>query len=330
VLTWQAAAPALATPPLTDTAALESWRLTPGVLAVAVMAAAYLFGVRRAHERGIRWPAARSIAFALGLTVLLVATAGFLQTWSRSLLWIYTTQCLVLLLVAPFLLMAGRPLSLARVARGRRPDAELPGSLRVLGNPLVGPALVPLVITAVLFTPLLDDALRHPAAGWLIKFGLIAAGLLVAIPLAGEGGNPLALALALAAFVGFLELLADAIPGMVLRLDTHPLDPGWFGQRAWGPTVLHDQQTAGGILWTVAELLDLPFLILIVWQWIKADEREAAAIDAALDARPASAIVTRAVEGHEDPATPLLERPWWEQDAGVFGSRRGREFRPPP
>lgn len=46
------------------------------------------------------------------------------------------------------------------------------------------------------------------------------------------------------------------------------------GSRPPWPSWLADQQTADAILWTVAELLDMPFLILAVRQRIRIDRRE--------------------------------------------------------
>jgi putative copper resistance protein D len=205
---------------------------------------------------------------------------------------------------------------------------------------VVGPALIPIVTAAVFFTPLLDDSMRHVAVGWLVRIALVGIGVLFALPLAGEdGADALPLALALAAFVGLIELLADSVPGMVMRLRTHVLDPSWFGiGRHWGPSALSDQQTAGAILWSVAELLDLPFLIFIVYQWIKADARQAAAVDALLDARldertarrddaTQAREVTGAALVEPDPDRPGMDRPWWETDAGVLGERRSAQLR---
>jgi putative copper resistance protein D len=324
--------------PLTVSRAASSWRLTPGVALAVGAGGGYAFGIRAVHRRGERWPVGRILTFAVGLLVLLVATAGWLQTWSRSLLWVYTAQVLVLLLVVPLLLVLGRPVTLLRNARNS--SRPLPAPLRMLSSPIVGPALIPIVTAAVFFTPLLDASMRHVAVGWLVRIALVAIGVLFALPLAGEDdADALPLALAFAAFVGLIELLADSVPGMVMRLRTHVLDPSWFGiGRHWGPSALGDQQTAGAILWAVAELLDLPFLIFIVYQWIKADARQAAAVDALLDAghdtqaaRRGDASQARRVAGvavvEPDPERPGMDRPWWETDAGVLGERRSAQLR---
>ncbi len=96
---------------------------------------------------------------------------------------------------------------------------------------------------------------------------------------------------------------------------------------AWAPAALDDQHTAGGILWAVAEVFDLPFLVLAATRWMLADAVEARRIDA--EPRPRgrplrrcirpAALLSRPVStGHQQlqpirPA-PSMTRPWWLDD----------------
>ena len=80
---------------------------------------------------------------------------------------------------------------------------------------------------------------------------------------------------------------------------------------AFSPVAIDDQHIAGGILWVVAEVLDLPFLILAASRWIKADARDAARIDAELDARQHWAPDGEPVEA------PAVDRPWWLDDPNL-------------
>jgi putative copper resistance protein D len=90
------------------------------------------------------------------------------------------------------------------------------------------------------------------------------------------------------------------------------------------------------VLWVVAEIVDLPFLALLVLQWIRADEREARALDARLDAQAervtgptssGSASAGSVGTGAGRPEESLRERPWWEVDPGVLGSERAARLR---
>ncbi len=86
-----------------------------------------------------------------------------------------------------------------------------------------------------------------------------------------DGESSLALGAAVA--VGFVEFLLDAVPGIVLRLRTHLVAPGYWGvlHRPWGPSPLVDQHHAGAVLWFVAESADLPFMVILFRPWWESD-----------------------------------------------------------
>lgn len=322
-------------PPLDAGGALTSW--TPdgaGTALVVLLAVGYLLAVRRVRLRGEPWPVRRTASWLLlGVGSLVVTTLGWVGAYGRTLFWVHVLQIILLLLVVPGLLALGRPALLVSTLRD---DSREPGVggrvLRLAASPLVGPALVPLALAAVVFTPVLPTTLTSSTANGVAEVALLAVGLLVTLPLAGAGAAA-STAVATATFIGFLELLLDAIPGFALRMRSDLLARAWASSvhRSWGPSPLADQQLGGSILWGLAEVLDLPFLALLVVAWIKADEREAAATDAALDAeelrRPVPALDPL------EPEAPLVQRPWWETDASVLGSGRARRLqrqrRPP-
>ncbi|MGF7239358.1 MAG: cytochrome c oxidase assembly protein, partial [Frankia sp.] len=165
-------------------------------------------------------------------------------------------------------------------------------------------------------------------------------------------------------FLGFLELLLDAIPGILVRLRNDLLAPGYYGvlHRPWGPSPMSDQRFGGAILWFVAEIIDLPFLVLLVSRWIRVDAQEAARVDRELDAlaavRHPHPAVHPAAQPAAQPATsgdhsapaPVVAgrpggarlgpgpdaerseesertRPWWETNPDYLGSTRAARFR---
>ncbi len=95
------------------------------------------------------------------------------------------------------------------------------------------------------------------------------------------------------------------------------------GRPAFSPIPIDDQHIAGGILWVVAEVLDLPFLILAGHRWIKADQRDAARIDAELDAR------TPQVADEGTPAPQEAQRLWWLDDPRLAERLRPGPSTPP-
>lgn len=109
-------------------------------------------------------------------------------------------------------------------------------------------------------------------------------------------------------------MVLDAVPGIVLRLQTKSVTT-FFDFRAsqpWAPSPLRDQQISGAILWGVAEILDVPFLILIFRRWVRADAREAAETDVMLDAAASPAPEVRTA-GAPDANSEL----WWLTDPAL-------------
>lgn len=305
---------------------LTSWTIDPvAVLIVLAAGSSYLVGARRVRRAGHRWPAGRGALFCAGLGTLLVATCGWVGVYSPVLLWAFAVHVLLLLLVTPVLLTLGRPVTLLRTA-GLTAARRLPRRLRPLTNPMIGPILVPLAISVVFFSAVLPLSLQHSSVYHLVDVGLLVTGMLVAVPLAADGADLPTLAVAAAMLVGFMELLVDAVPGIVLRLRTHLLAPGYFLSlgRPWGPTPMQDQRIAGAIVWSVAELLDVPFLALLAVQLVRADRRQAQRIDHELDTRHAE-------QAPAGPAgrQPDLLRPWWETETGVFTGARGARLGAP-
>jgi putative membrane protein len=257
------------------------------------------------------------VLFTLGLILLVWASCGFLQVYADSLYWVWTTQTLILWLVVPIVVLSGHPVQLARAAAG--PDSRIERFLRspavkVVGNPLVGPALVPVLSGLLFFGPLPRWAIASAPAGWGIQLALLLIGSAMVLPLVGLDEEASSLAVGLSLAIGSFELVLDALPGVILRLHTG-LVTSWFDRRTrhdWTPNALHDQRVAGAILWCIAEIIDLPFLVLVYRRWLRADARDAAEVDAVLAAERAA---RRGLRDHDD-AEPLVERdaPWWLTD----------------
>jgi putative membrane protein len=53
--------------------------------------------------------------------------------------------------------------------------------------------------------------------------------------------------------------------------------------RTWGPTLLQDQQTGGGLLWVFGDVVTVGFLAGLYLQWLRSDARDARRIDRQLD-----------------------------------------------
>jgi putative copper resistance protein D len=348
------AAPAAWTGPgeLTASSALSTWQVDiPAVVVILLLAWLYLAGVRAVRRGGGRWSWLRTASFVLGVLILGVTTCSFVGVYARVLFWDFALQVCLLLVVVPIFLGAAAPVSLAAAALPpvpRRVFARLGRSrvARALRLPGVGPLLLILVTVAVFFTPLLQASLNDDVTYHLVLALILVVGVVMALPVTDEGLLLSSHAYAAMLGLAFVELLADAFPGLLLRLHSGLLASGYWTAlgRPWGPTLLTDQHQAGIILWSFAEAGDLPFFAVILVAWIRADTREAARIDQALDAASrtptpmqnhgatGTTATSQAPGGAAQAADPEMMRPWWETDADptVFGEHRARQYRAAP
>jgi putative membrane protein len=321
---------ALPAPGFIGLASRSTWQ--PAAIVVAVVLAAwYLHAVRGVRVAHGSWPARRTALFFAGLALFLWTTCGWLEVYRSSLFWAWTVQILTLMLIVPLVILAGHPLQLARIRSGRTGwvDRFLRSSLgKFLASPLVGPALVPLLSAVLFFGPLPSWAVQASPVAWVTQLVVLALGGLIVLPLVGPDESPSSLAVGLSLAIGSFELVLDAVPGIALRLHTS-LVSSYFDHRTvrpWSPSALHDQQLAGATLWCVAELIDLPFLLLVFRRWLRADARDAAEVDAVLEAE-------RAARGGLDPSdrSPTVQddaadAPWWLTDPAM--QRRYRDGMP--
>lgn len=336
--------------PTSFTDLFTQWQVDWITLTAAVVVGGGYLRIRlAARHQGFAWPLRRDAFVAVGLAAAVWTSCGFLQEQAGELMWVWTAQQLLLLLVIPIVVLAGQPVALLRRTAGDRSmvlRALDSRPLRTLAHPMIGPLLVPVVAGLLFFGGLGALALQSTAGGWALHLTLLGLGALIALPLVDQDDRRSSLAVGLALGVGILELLLDAFPGIALTFDGH-LTLTHF---AANPAALDDQHTAGAILWAVAEVLDLPFLVLVATRWMRADALEASRIDAELDARAAAGTPTPGVRpvpaaeptassapvgpvgpagsagpvgltgsaGPVGPAahpdTPPLSRPWWLDD----------------
>jgi putative copper resistance protein D len=222
-------------------------------------------------------------------------------------------QVLLLWLLVPGLLLAAQPVQLALAVHG--PQTWLARALRtrvarVMGNPLITPALVPLLSGLLFFGPVPRWA-AFSYAGWPIQLALVLLGGVILLPLLGVDERPSTLAMGLTLAIGCLELAVNAVPGAILRM-RRSLVSDYFDRRQlhpWSQSHLADQHATGSMLWVVAELLVVPFLLIVFRQWLRADARDAAAMDVVLDAEFAARAALRERSGAGD-----ADVPWWVSD----------------
>lgn len=299
-------------PRLTDATAISSWTLDPYALTVVLVAAGlYATGVRRAARSGRHWPPRRTATFVgVGLGAVVLATMSMLAVYARVLFWPATTANILLDLVAPLGLALGDPVGLARVSLQARGRAWLERAMasrfvRFWTFPLVSSIAVLASELSIYFTPYFSAALAHEAVWQVMHLQLLATGLLFVVPvLSAPELLPRWCRPGVRVLLVFLDGLFDSVPGILIMVSPVLLAGGWYAAHArnWGPSVPFDQQLAGGLLFTLAELVSLPFLVAVFVGWWRAERAATADLDARLDAAEAQ-------------GASGLSQPWWEDDA---------------
>ncbi|MGT2461200.1 cytochrome c oxidase assembly protein [Sinomonas atrocyanea] len=216
-------------PPLTTV--LASFALDPAAALLALVAAAlYGIGMARARRRGIAWPLWRALCFyVLGLVPYLVLACGFTGAYGSSLRWTFTLKIALMFFVVPLFAGLGRPVGLAQAALGDAGRARLESimqsrAVRILGNAFVAP-IIGLVLFGTFLTPLLALYRSQPVVSGALSVLVPLVGLVLALPLTEAESFERSSAFIVLEFVYvFIELLADAIPGIFLRLAPTVLD----------------------------------------------------------------------------------------------------------
>lgn len=267
---------------------LTAWQIDWTALAmVAVSGLLYALGVRAAAAQGHPWPVWRTLAFyLLGLASLMVLTCGFPGVFSSQLRWAFTLKISLLLFVVPLLIGLGRPISLARAALPAHGIARLNAGLsnrlvRLVSNSMAAP-LIGLALFSTFLTPAFYALRTDPVSEGLLTVGVPLLGLLMALPIIEEADFHRSSAfITLELVFVFIELLVDAIPGILLRLNGQVLDHVLTTRAplAWFPDALRDQQLAGDVLWFICEIVDVPLIILMFIRFARSDKREARSFD---------------------------------------------------
>ncbi|WP_431280501.1 cytochrome c oxidase assembly protein [Leifsonia poae] len=275
-------------PELTFGTMFTSWNFDLlWVLGCAFALFFYLAGVWRLRKRGDKWPIHRTVFWVLGLVLLFYITSGGINVYEKYLFSQHMLAHMVLTMMVPLLLVPGAPVTLALRAIRKRTDGSRGGREWILlavhsrfanfiTNPIVAALLFAGSLWLFYYTPLFRWATTdHVGHEWMITHFLITGYLFVQSligidPVKYRLAYPFRLLLLLGtmAFHAFFGLSIMTNQGLLLA--------DWFGAmgRTWGATPLVDQQTGGGIAWSVGEIPTVILAIVVAIQWSRSDERE--------------------------------------------------------
>ena len=278
----------------------QAWSLDPVVVAALAGAAlAYGRGLRVLGAKRNRPIAPRqATAFLGGLGLLAVALLSPLDALDSTLLSAHMAQHLLLLLVAPPLLVYGRPglvvpMGLPRRAREGLGRARHTRGLRRLvrwsRNPLAVLGITSATLWAWHLPALYDAAIRNPAlhaAEHLCFLGTSLAFWHLII----DAGPRRRLGYAPGMLLAFAVMLQSAALGALLTLSPVVWYPVYrAGAGLWGVSPLGDQQLAGALMWVPPGALYLITIIVLAARWFAEVERRMRHTQAAPAAAPGPA-----------------------------------------
>jgi putative membrane protein len=272
---------------------VSHWDLTWSLAAPAA-ASVLLYLWATGRVRG-RWPRRRTVSFLAGVGCVLVALASGLDAYDDRLLSVHMVQHMLLLLLAPLLLLGGRPLVVTLRALPPAGRRRLVSALAI-ARPLTGPIPALCAFGAVLVLTHLasfyDATLRHPALHDLEHALYVLAGLLLLSPLLD--GDP-APAHRLGGLGRLVYVIAAMVPmaliGAYLNRHAAIAYPAYGPPaRALGVDAVGDQAQAGAIMWVAGNTAMVLIGLWAALAAMRAEERRQQARDArAVHAAPEEA-----------------------------------------
>ncbi|NLA10217.1 MAG: bifunctional copper resistance protein CopD/cytochrome c oxidase assembly protein [Microbacteriaceae bacterium] len=252
----------------------------------------YLAAVRRMRRRGDAWPIFRTIAWVVGVLALFWVTNGPINAYQEYLFSVHMIGHMLLAMAIPILLVLGAPVTLALRTIRKRDDGTRGGRewilwavntpfSKVITNPYVTAAIFVLSLWVFYYTGIFRwSMVDHLGHQWMVVHFLIS-GYLFAQSLIGIDPVPYRLP-----YPGRLVLLlatmaVHAFFGVAIMAQEGLFVAEWFGAmgRTWGPTPMEDQQSGGGIAWSVGEIPSLILAITLAIQWSRSDTKEQHRLD---------------------------------------------------
>lgn len=279
--------------PLLGSALLTAWQLDPVALAILVLlAAGYLTGaaVVPLRHTGQRWPRLPTASFLGGLVVIGLATNSSIAVYDQVLFSAHMIGHLALVMLAPILLVAGRPFSLL-VSASAHPNRVLKvlrgRAVSLLTAPPVALAAYAVVIVGSHLTGLMDTIMLHTWAGQVEHLVYVLAGVQFFVLVIGAEPIRWRLTTPSRWLMLAIAMAVDTFTGIVLLQATSPV--GMRSASALDVDALSDTRTGGAIMWVGGDAIMAAVMVVLVVGWLRrSDQRDADQLGWAEQARRAT------------------------------------------
>lgn len=260
-------------PPLAGARALTAWQPAPlADAALGILIAGYLAGawrVRRQHRRR-PWPLTRTAAFLGGLAVIAVATQGSPGVYDDVLFSAHMVQHVLLIMVAPPLLVCGRPVTLLMHAAGNPVHTWVKRAVRSpavteLTRPAAATAIYAVVVVGTHTPPIMDLVVRNEAAHDAEHVAYLVSGYLFFLVIVGS--EPIRRRVpALGRYLLLLiAMQVDTVVGVVFMVAGHELFPAYSAAAPpWGPDPLTDLHRGGMVMWIGSDVVMIAIALILM------------------------------------------------------------------
>lgn len=274
---------------ITDT--LAAWQLDLGPLAL-ILVCALLYGIGISRCR--RWPRIRTVYFAGGLCVLIIALESGVDVFSDRLLSVHMVQHLLIMLVGAPLLCAGQPVTLTlracspeyrrvlmRLLRGR--------TVAFISHPLVALAIMGISMFVTHFTALYGISLRNDTIHASEHMLYLGSSLVFWSVLIAPGPQTQRLdSLHQTVYLLVAMPLMTAV-GVILETDSTPRYSEYLKPaQALGISAMADQRLAGALMWIGGSIVMGAIALRLVWRAMAIEERRAVVRDHAFPLKPSA------------------------------------------
>jgi cytochrome c oxidase assembly factor CtaG len=304
------------TVPLTTRTAFTEWQFAPIVTAgLVVFAALYVWGmwrVRRKHPKN-PWPLLRAASFFLGLATIAVATQSSVGAYDDVLFSVHMVQHLLLIMVAPVFLVAGRPITLLLHA-SRNPVHRWTlvvirsRVMTALTCPPVAALIYASVIIGTHLTGFMNVTLEHEQVHNGEHLLYLFAGYIYFLPLLGSEPIRWKMSFPTRFLLLALSMPIDTFVGVVLLQANHELFSAYaHSGRTWGPSPLADLHTGGAIMWVGGDAIMFA-LVLCVFISFLGDKRAHGSMGTWLEGARSQALRDNAAQAGLDAPVEVMRR----------------------
>ncbi|MDX3641914.1 cytochrome c oxidase assembly protein [Streptomyces sp. MB09-02B] len=273
-----------------------SWSADPFFLVACLTALGlYGWGVGRLVRRGDKWPVGRTVAFVVGVLLVMLVTCTGLNDYGMVMFSVHMVQHMVISMLAPIMLLLGAPMTLALRAlpvagKGRKGPRELllmflhSWYMKIVTHPAFTIPMFIASLYGLYFTPLFDFLMGSTPGHIVMMTHFLLVGLFFFWPIMGVDPGPHRPGYLMRMLELFAGMPFHAFFGIALMMASAPMVKTYENPPAsLGIDALADQNAAGGIAWAFSEIPSVLVLLALLFQWYNSEQRQARRSDRAAD-----------------------------------------------